>query len=380
MLGSQTTTSQGCTNFCLIESRECIPDCFQRCLAVAACDFLLKIAQLQIFTPLHRATQRWDKAQQALEKGGFSDTVGTDDGNLLVALKSEIEWFAGQNAVIANFQITSLEDKAARRPCHFKIKGRLWFFSLKLNDFHLVQFLLTGHGHIPSGDTGLVAVDEILQVRNFLLLALIGCLQLSPLHGMHFLELVIIARITGQKLVFHMIDNVNDVIQERNIMGNQDKGIFIVLQVALKPVNMLGIQVVGRLVQEQDVWFFQEELGQKNLGPLSTRQLSNICIHAIIHDTQSPRHLVNLGIQGIKVTTFQTVLEFTNLFHKGIHIGSLIRHGHVNVIDAAFRLKELVKGGPQHIADRLALFQLGMLVQVTCGHIAGPFYLALIRL
>ena len=67
-------------------------------------------------------------------------------------------------------------------------------------------------------------------------------------------------------------------------MGNQDKGIFIVLQVALEPVNMLGIQVVGRLVQEQDIWFFQEELGQKNLGPLPTGQLSNIRVHAIIHD------------------------------------------------------------------------------------------------
>ena len=79
-------------------------------------------------------------------------------------------------------------------------------------------------------------------------------------------------------------------------MGNQDKGIFIILQVTLEPVDMLRIQVVGRLIQKQDVWFFQKELGQKNLGSLSTGQLGNIRIHAIIHDTQSTRHLVNLGI------------------------------------------------------------------------------------
>lgn len=72
-------------------------------------------------------------AQQALEKGGFSDTVGTDDGNLLVALKSEIGVVCGsETAVIANFQITSLEDKAAGVRAILKIKGRLWFFSLKL--------------------------------------------------------------------------------------------------------------------------------------------------------------------------------------------------------------------------------------------------------
>jgi len=47
-----------------------------------------------------------------------------------------------------------------------------------------------------------------------------------------------------------MIDQVDDAVQERNIMGDQNKGIFIILEIAFQPFNVLLIQIVGRLVQK----------------------------------------------------------------------------------------------------------------------------------
>ena len=54
-----------------------------------------------------------------------------------------------------------------------------------------------------------------------------------------------------------MVDDIDHIVQERNIMGNEDKGIFIILQVAFEPIDMLCIQVVGWLVQEKDIWFLK---------------------------------------------------------------------------------------------------------------------------
>ena len=59
----------------------------------------------------------------------------------------------------------------------------------------------------------------------------------------YFLELVIIAHIAVQSLVFHMVNQVDDTVEEGNVMGDEDEGIFILLQVAFQPVNMLYIQV-----------------------------------------------------------------------------------------------------------------------------------------
>ena len=82
------------------------------------------------------------------------------------------------------------------------------------------------------------------------MLAVVGSLKLGFLHGVDFLEFIVIARIAVKSAVFHMIDQVDDAVQERNIMGDQNKGIFIILEIAFQPFNVLLIQIVGRLVQK----------------------------------------------------------------------------------------------------------------------------------
>ena len=41
-------------------------------------------------------------------------------------------------------------------------------------------------------------------------------------------------------------------------MGNQDECILILIQIPLQPFDMLHIQIVGRLIQKQDIRFFQQ--------------------------------------------------------------------------------------------------------------------------
>ena len=83
---------------------------------------------------------------------------------------------------------------------------RFWLFGSKLDHIHLIQLFLTGHCHITGGYTCLVPGNEILQVGNFLLLLIIGSFKLGFLHGINFLELIIISGIAVQLLVIHMIN------------------------------------------------------------------------------------------------------------------------------------------------------------------------------
>ena len=46
-----------------------------------------------------------------------------------------------------------------------------------------------------------------------------------------------------------MVNNIGNGIQERYIMRNKDKRILIALQISGKPLNMLNIKIVGRLVK-----------------------------------------------------------------------------------------------------------------------------------
>ena len=51
-------------------------------------------------------------------------------------------------------------------------------------------------------------------------------------HFIHFLEFIIIPHIPVQFLVLHMVDDVDDIIEERDIMGDQDEGVLILVKIA----------------------------------------------------------------------------------------------------------------------------------------------------
>ena len=82
--------------------------------------------------------------------------------------------------------------------------------------------------------------------------------------------MVIVTYIAVQLLVFHMVNNIDNIVQKRNIMGDEDKSILIFLKITLQPGNVLFVQIVGGLVQKKDVRFLKKKLGKKNLGTLTT--------------------------------------------------------------------------------------------------------------
>ena len=61
-------------------------------------------------------------------------------------------------------------------------------------------------------------------------------------------------------------------------MGDEDEGVFILLEISLQPLDVLHVQVVGGLVQQQDVGLFQQQLSQKNLGSLSAGELCHVLV------------------------------------------------------------------------------------------------------
>ncbi|MNI31659.1 hypothetical protein D3C73_855460 [compost metagenome] len=107
---------------------------------------------------------------------------------------------------------------------------------------------------------------------DVLTLLLVGIDMLGLIHLSHIQELLITCRITGQLTEFQMIHDINDFVHKFGIMGNQHECIRILLQVVSQPVDMLNIQIVGRLIQQRYRRFLQQQLGEQHLGPLSAAQ------------------------------------------------------------------------------------------------------------
>ena len=67
-----------------------------------------------------------------------------------------------------------------------------------------------------------------------------------------------------------MIDNIADIIKERNVMGNQNKRILVILKESCEPCDMILVEVVSRLVKNQNHRILEKKLSQKNLRTLTS--------------------------------------------------------------------------------------------------------------
>ena len=260
------------------------------------------------------------------------------------------------------------------------MKLRLRLLGSKLDHIHLIQLLLSGHCHISCRNPCLISCDEILQFTDFLLLASVSSLKLSFLHLIHFLEMVIIPHITVQFLILHMINQIDNRIQKRNIVGDKDKCILIILQITLQPFDMFLIQIVGRLIQKQDIRLLQKQLAKQNLGSLTTAQVCNITFQSDIQKPQSSGNFLHLRIDHIEIMHGKGILNSSQLLHQSIHL--LRRSSAKRVTDLIhpfLHLKEIRERRLQHVTDGHTLRKDRMLVQIADTYILCPFNLTLIR-
>lgn len=128
----------------------------------------------------------------------------------------------------------------------------LRFFLRQFDHIHFIQLFLAGHRHISRGNTR-CPCHKILQLRDLLLLTLLRCL------GCRFLyrapQLVVIAHIAVKPLIFHMINHFTLFKNGTSCEIRIDA--FSYSEIPFQPLDVLHIQIVRRLVQQQDIWLFR---------------------------------------------------------------------------------------------------------------------------
>src|SRR5262249_25451833 len=64
-------------------------------------------------------------------------------------------------------------------------------------------------------------------------------------------------------------DPAGDVVEEVAIVGDRDDGAGVLVEEALEPGDALGVEVVGGLVEEQDVRLLEEEAAERDTALLA---------------------------------------------------------------------------------------------------------------
>jgi len=219
------------------------------------------------------AAVRMVHAGQRAHQRRLARTVRSDQGHAIALLDHEIEAVDHDVVAVRAAQALELDHDAAGLGRIREVEVDLLPLGWDLDDLDLVQGLdpaldLPGLG-------GLVAelVDERAGFVDLFLLPPVGLAQ--PLHGRRVLDdvLRVVAVVVGQRLEPDLGDPLDRGVEEVPIVGDEDHRARIVLEVFLQPVPRGQVEMVGRLVHEEEVRPGQQQLGQRDAHLPAAREL-----------------------------------------------------------------------------------------------------------
>ena len=151
------------------------------------------------------------------------------------------------------------------------------------------------------------------------------------------------------------------LVDEPAVMGNDHDRTAVGLKVISQPVDRVHIQVVGRLVEQQDVGLFQNDAREVDARLLAAREQGEPLRAHALRDIQTVAHAIDLKIAVVPAEDLQPGLELCiSLEQRGVI--RLARHLVGERIHGGGDLVRLAERQPQHVLDRGVVREIRHLV------------------
>ena len=62
-----------------------------------------------------------------------------------------------------------------------------------------------------------------------------------------------------------LVNHIHHLIQKETVMGYEDNGMFIGFHIFFQPFHRGDVQMIGRLIQQQNIRLLQKKADQRNL-------------------------------------------------------------------------------------------------------------------
>ena len=166
-------------------------------------------------------------------------------------------------------------------------------------------------------------------------------------------------------------DPARDVVEEVAVMGHGDHGAFVPLEVVLQPGDGLGVEVVRRFVEEQDVGALEEKPAEGDPPPLAAGQDIHQSFPRRTTEGIHRHFQAGIEIPGIEVVQF--LLDLRLSVQEFIHL--IVRHRlgefFIDRVELIQEIDRFLHPLLHDFTDRLRLIQLRLLLQEADGKARG---------
>ena len=267
------------------------------------------VAKLHGFAYLEVALVGSEFSQQQLDEGGLAHAVVAHNAQFLVACKGVVQIL--ENHLVAK----PLADVV----CGKNLLAYVGRFHIQFHFAIVVAALRTLLQVVESIDAVLCLVHARLRLAAHPLE--LGAQQVAgALHSSvlcldalgAFLQIVVVIALVAIDLLLVEFQNaVAYLVEEVAVVGHHEQGDVAAAQEVLEPLNHVDVEVVGRLVEDEQLWVVDENLGKRHAFHLASREGAYAGIEVIDLELRE-----NLLETGLVVPSIGTVHAFDGSGHR----------------------------------------------------------------
>ena len=231
------------------------------------------------------------------------------------------------------------------------------------------------------GGLGLEAVDEALQVGALGLLLVVGNLLLAQLLGALALEVGIAAHVQLGPAAVQVQGMGGDVVQELAVMRDQQQGARVLEQPLLQPEHRIQVQVVGRLVQQQQVRGHHQRPGQVQAHAPAAGERGHRATMGLGRKAQAMQQAAGAGLGVVAVELGQLLVGGGHRLpvFAGVGVGLLAHRRSQHFVATEHELQRRVRQrggflghrGDPHLARQIQIALVGFQLALDGGEQAG---------
>ena len=356
-------------------------DLIYRLVGLNVCVALVHIRYLDRLAHFEGAGIGLFQAHYHAEEGRLAGAVGTDDAHDAARRKHEVEVLYQRLLAESLADAVCLDDLVAQsRP----VGDEDFELFLALLLLLVEQFVVAVQTRLALCLTCLGRHAHPFQLA-FQRLAALACHLLFLLHALRLLlEPRGVVALPGNAFASVEFENpACHVVEEVAVVRHGDDRAFVLCQVLFEPVNAFGIQMVGRLVEQQHVGLLQEQAAESYATAFATAQLANRLVgRRTAKGIHSP---FQLAVEVPGVGAVDDVLQLALPSEELVHLVLvLVVLGQAELLVYLFvflqGVHDVLYAFLHHLDDRLVVVELGFLLQVAHAVARAPHHVALILL
>ena len=248
-------------------------------------------------------------AHQQLDEGGLARAVGAEQGDARAGAQHQAD--IGEQGLVAVAARGLLQpDEGVRAAFRgFDLQLEMAVVDVRRGDaFQPLQRLDAALRLLGLAGLGAEAADEVLEVGDLLLLLRKGLVLLRSALGTGAFEAVVVAGVAVDHLVVHVGDAVDAGVEELSVVRHQQDAAGVAREVLLQPQDGFEVEVVGRLVQQQQVGAAHQGAGQVEAHAPAAGEARHRARQLLGAESQPVEQLRGTGRGGVALDGFETVL------------------------------------------------------------------------